>query len=85
MILTTPGFFESLLDFETLRFALVAGLCIGFIAPLTGSVVIIRRLSFIADTLSHFSLAGGNNRGFPIKANKPRYYPHQSNLYGHSL
>lgn len=58
MILTTPGFFESLLDFETLRFALVAGLCIGFIAPLTGSVVIIRRLSFIADTLSHFSLAG---------------------------
>ncbi|NLD25958.1 MAG: metal ABC transporter permease [Acholeplasmataceae bacterium] len=57
MILAT-GFFESLIEFEPLRYALIAGLCIGFIAPLTGSVVIIRRLSFIADTLSHFSLAG---------------------------
>ena len=28
------------------------------LAPLIGSVVVIRRLSFIADTLSHFSLAG---------------------------
>jgi zinc transport system permease protein len=57
MIIAT-GFFESLIEFEPLRYALIAGLCIGFIAPLTGSVVIIRRLSFIADTLSHFSLAG---------------------------
>ncbi len=30
----------------------------GFITPLIGSFVVIRRLSFIADTLSHFSLAG---------------------------
>ena len=58
MILTAPSFIESLINFEPLRYALIAGICIGFIAPLTGSVVIIRRLSFIADTLSHFSLAG---------------------------
>ena len=68
MFLTTPGFFESLIDFEPLRYALIAGICIGFIAPLTGSVVIIRRLSFIADTLSHFSLAG-NNRGLSFQIN----------------
>jgi zinc transport system permease protein len=58
MYLAAPSFIESLINFEPLRYALIAGICIGFIAPLTGSVVIIRRLSFIADTLSHFSLAG---------------------------
>ena len=52
------GFFESLFTFPPLLYALIAGLCIGVIAPLIGSVVVIRRLSFIADTLSHFSLAG---------------------------
>lgn len=52
------GFFESLITFPPLLYALIAGLCIGVIAPLIGSVVVIRRLSFIADTLSHFSLAG---------------------------
>lgn len=52
------GFFESLLAFPPYFYALIAGLCIGIIAPLIGSVVVIRRLSFIADTLSHFSLAG---------------------------
>lgn len=40
------------------RNGLIAGLIIGIIAPILGSVVVIRRLSFIADTLSHFSLAG---------------------------
>ncbi len=52
------SFFESLFSSNALLFALIAGLCIGIIAPLIGSVVVIRRLSFIADTLSHFSLAG---------------------------
>lgn len=71
MFLTTPGFFESLIHFEPLRYALIAGICIGFIAPLTGSVVIIRRLSFIADTLSHFSLAGVTTGVFLSKLINP--------------
>lgn len=58
MIFLADGFFKSLLDFPPFLYALIAGICIGIIAPLIGSVVVIRRLSFIADTLSHFSLAG---------------------------
>lgn len=54
---STP-FIISLFDYSFLRYALFAGLIMGFITPLIGSFVIIRRLSFIADTLSHFSLAG---------------------------
>lgn len=75
MYLATPGFFESLIDFEPLRYALIAGLCIGFIAPLTGSVVIIRRLSFISDTLSHFSLAGVTIGVFLSKLIDPAILP----------
>lgn len=58
MILLISGFFEALFQSQALLYALIAGICIGIIAPLIGSVVVIRRLSFIADTLSHFSLAG---------------------------
>ncbi|HEY8395818.1 MAG TPA: metal ABC transporter permease, partial [Bacilli bacterium] len=64
-----------LIDFEPLRYALIAGLCIGFIAPLTGSVVIIRRLSFISDTLSHFSLAGVTIGVFLSKLIDPAILP----------
>lgn len=52
------SFFEAFLKYDIIRYALYAGLLIGILAPLIGSVVVIRRLSFIADTLSHFSLAG---------------------------
>lgn len=75
MFLSSPGFIESLLNFEPLRYALIAGLCIGFIAPLVGSVVIIRRLSFIADTLSHFSLAGITIGVFLSKLISPKFIP----------
>jgi len=51
-------FIIALFEYEFLLSALIAGLIMGFITPLIGSFVIIRRLSFIADTLSHFSLAG---------------------------
>lgn len=51
-------FFRYLFKIEMLQYALIAGIIVGILAPLIGSVVIIRRLSFIADTLSHFSLAG---------------------------
>ena len=56
--LLSDSFFTALIDNSFLRYALYAGLLMGFITPLIGSFVIIRRLSFIADTLSHFSLAG---------------------------
>jgi len=53
-------FFKVLLnpDVDYLRFALIAAILVGLLAPLIGIVVVIRRLSFIANTLSHFSLAG---------------------------
>lgn len=52
------SFFEFLLKYDFLQYALIAGIIIGILAPLIGSIVVIKRLSFIADTLSHFSLAG---------------------------
>lgn len=57
-LLADSPFLIALFEYEFLLYALVAGLIMGFITPLIGSFVIIRRLSFIADTLSHFSLAG---------------------------
>lgn len=40
------------------RNAFLAGLLIGFIAPLVGSFVVVRRISIIADALAHVSLSG---------------------------
>lgn len=51
-------FLKALIENEFLQRALITGLLIGFVTPLIGSFVVIKRLSFIADTLSHFSLAG---------------------------
>lgn len=51
-------FISALFEYSFLRYALLTGIIMGFITPLIGSFVVIRRLSFIADTLSHFSLAG---------------------------
>lgn len=56
MILTS--FFEALFKYDFIFYALIAGILVGILAPMIGSVVVIRRLSFIADTISHFSLAG---------------------------
>src|SRR5690554_2440188 len=60
MYLAFFDFFRALLNpnFDYLRFALIAGILVGILAPIIGTVVVIRRLSFIANTLSHFSLAG---------------------------
>jgi zinc transport system permease protein len=44
--------------FEFLQNALYTGMIIGFIAPLIGVFVVIRRLSLIADALSHVTLSG---------------------------
>lgn len=58
MMFLADSFFYRLITETFVQQALIAGLVMGFISPLIGSFVIIRRLSFIADTLSHFSLAG---------------------------
>lgn len=53
------SFWQSLIELkEFYIWPILAGLLVGVLAPLIGSVIVIRRLSFIADTLSHFSLAG---------------------------
>lgn len=52
------SFFEALFKYDFIQYALIAGILVGVLAPLIGTIVVIRRLSFIADTLSHFSLAG---------------------------
>jgi len=48
----------SLLQYAFVTRALEAGLIVGFIAPLIGIFLVLRRYSLIADTLSHVSLAG---------------------------
>lgn len=53
------GFWQSLIELQDMYlWPILASFLIGVLAPLIGSVIVIRRLSFIADTLSHFSLAG---------------------------
>lgn len=52
-------FFRILFDpNDIIMPAFIAGIFICFLAPLIGSIAVMRRLSLIADTLSHFSLAG---------------------------
>jgi len=58
ILASNEPFIFALFEYSFLRYALLTGIIMGFITPLIGSFVVIRRLSFIADTLSHFSLAG---------------------------
>ncbi len=58
MLMVNESFFFALFEYSFLRYALMTGIIMGFVTPIIGSFVVIRRLSFIADTLSHFSLAG---------------------------
>lgn len=48
------GFFQ----YEFLQNAFITGVIIGIIAPLLGVFIVVRRLSLIADALSHVTLAG---------------------------
>lgn len=52
------AFLQDLFQQDFMLRALFAGILLGILAPLLGSIVVIRRLSFIADTLGHFSLVG---------------------------
>ncbi|WP_147511864.1 metal ABC transporter permease [Bacillales bacterium] len=49
---------EAFMTLKFLQYALVAAVLIGFTAPLIGSFVVVRRMSLIADALSHVTLAG---------------------------
>ena len=49
---------DALLNFDFIRYSLIRGLLIGFIAPLIGAFIVVRRLSLIADALSHVTLGG---------------------------
>ena len=49
---------DALLNFDFIRYSLISGLLIGFIAPLIGAFIVVRRLSLIADALSPVTLGG---------------------------
>lgn len=49
---------SSFFEYEFLQNAFVSGMLIGLIAPLLGVFVVVRRMSLIADALSHVTLAG---------------------------
>lgn len=49
---------DAILSYEFLQNAFASGLIIGIIAPLLGVFIVVRRLSLIADALSHVTLAG---------------------------
>lgn len=49
---------QDLLQYEFLQNAFLTGMIIGIIAPLLGVFIVVRRLSLIADALSHVTLAG---------------------------
>ena len=49
---------DAIFQYEFLQNAFFTGMIIGIIAPLIGVFVVVRRLSLIADALSHVTLAG---------------------------
>lgn len=49
---------EALIQFEFMQNALVSGLMIGLVAPVLGVFLVVKRLSMIADALSHITLSG---------------------------
>ncbi len=46
------------IQYDFLRYTFYTGLLIGIIAPLLGTFLVVRRLSLLADSLSHVTLAG---------------------------
>ncbi|PLR93845.1 metal ABC transporter permease [Bacillus sp. T33-2] len=48
----------AVMQYEFLQNAFLTGIIIGIIAPLLGVFIVVRRLSLIADALSHVTLAG---------------------------
>lgn len=48
----------EIFQYSFMQRALIAALIIGIVSPLIGTFIVLRRLSFIGDTLSHTALAG---------------------------
>ncbi len=48
----------TLLQYDFIRNTFIVGLVIGVIAPLLGSFIVVRKLSLMADALSHVTLGG---------------------------
>jgi zinc transport system permease protein len=49
---------QGIFHYEFLQNAFITGIMIGILAPLLGVFIVVRRLSLIADALSHVTLAG---------------------------
>ncbi|HJV46465.1 MAG TPA: metal ABC transporter permease [Bacillota bacterium] len=49
---------QYLFQYDFLRNAILAGLIIGFVCPTIGVFLVVRRLSLMADALSHITLSG---------------------------
>ncbi|KMK75979.1 metal ABC transporter permease [Alkalihalobacillus pseudalcaliphilus] len=49
---------EAFLRYDFLQNALWVGIMVGFLAPILGVFLVVRRLSLIADALSHITLSG---------------------------
>jgi len=49
---------QALFEYEFIRYSFISGVIAGLIAPLVGTFIVIRRLSLIADALSHVTLGG---------------------------
>ena len=49
---------ETFLRFDFLQYALFTGMMIGLLAPILGVFLVVRRMSLIADALSHITLSG---------------------------
>jgi len=58
MYTTSMHLFTDLLTYGFMIRAVEAGLAVAVIAPLMGSFLVVRRMSFIADALSHVALTG---------------------------
>ena len=49
---------DAFLNFDFIRYSFISGILVGLIAPLIGAFIVVRRLSLIADALSHVTLGG---------------------------
>lgn len=49
---------DALVEFDFIRYSFISGMLIGILAPLIGTFIVVRRLSLIADALSHVTLGG---------------------------
>ncbi|WP_280768471.1 metal ABC transporter permease [Salipaludibacillus daqingensis] len=61
---------EVFFQYDFLRYSLYTGLMIGFLAPVVGVFIVVRRLSMMADALSHITLTG-----IAFSLLLGRYYP----------